>query len=114
MCFNASGSVGLIAQAKNRQCVGRCCAIPFLRKKEPLRNNSVLDENRARYIMIAGQQSCCEQELWEKKIHGQALLTTFTVLMLFSVTFDSCCVLTLGCNNSHRNVLLVTPEKGCL
>lgn len=45
--------MGLIAQAKNRHCVGRCDAIPFLRKKESLRNNSGLDEYSESYIMIA-------------------------------------------------------------
>lgn len=53
MCLNASGSVGLIAQAKSSQHVGRCYAIPFLRKSEPLRNNSILVEYSVSYVMIA-------------------------------------------------------------
>lgn len=46
-----------MARAKNRHQVGRCYAVPLLRKKEPLRNNSVLDEYSVSYITIAFEHS---------------------------------------------------------
>lgn len=75
--------MGQIAQAKNRQHVGRCSAVPFLRKKEPFRNSSVSDEYGVSYITVGANSLTINRNYGRNKFMVKQ--TTFTVLVLFSL-----------------------------
>lgn len=65
--------------------MGRWDAIPSLRKKEPRRNNSGVDEHSESYVMIACQQGAINRNYGSNKFMVKPELIAFTALILLSL-----------------------------